>query len=171
MVTDALPAEVHRILTDQTLASGTAKPTNGTRELSLGSLHESVANALQLHIETSLAQLGITESSERHLQLRLFAVGNGASISWESERKEAVSLVYHFHKDPKAFTGGGVRLFDDAASSVSGRAAFRDVDISDNAAIIFPGDVVRAGLPVYFSSGAFTDSLFVLQGSLEPSLG
>ena len=83
-----------------------------------------------------------------------------------------MSLVYHFHKDPKAFTGGGVRLFDgDIEDSDYGRAAFRDVEISDNAALIFPGDVVRAGLPVYCASGAFTDSLFVLQGSLGASLG
>ena len=175
LVTDALPAEVHRILTEQTLACETAKQdeaTNTTRELSLGALHEFVAKALQLHIERYLAPLGITESCERHLQLRLFAIGNGGSISWEMEPEETASLVYHFHQDPKAFKGGGVRLFDGTIKNdVYGRATFRDVEIKDNTALIFPGDVVRAGLPVYCASGAFTDSLFVLQGSLVASRG
>jgi len=175
LVTDALPAEVHRILTEQTLACETAKQdeaTNTTRELSLGALHESVAKALQLHIERYLATLGITESCERHLQLRLFAIGNGGSISWEMEPEETASLVYHFHQDPKAFKGGGVRLFDGTIKNdVYGRATFRDVEIKDNTALIFPGDVVSAGLPVYCASGAFTDSLFVLQGSLVASRG
>ena len=175
MVTDALPAQVHRILTEQTLACETAKQDeaiNATRELNLGALHEPVAKALQLHIERNLPPLGIIESCERHLQLRLFSVGNGGSISWETEPEETACLVYHFHQHPKAFTGGGVRLFDGAfKNDVYGRAAFRDVEIEDNAALIFPGDVVRAGLPVYCTSDAFTDSLFVLQGSLVASRG
>jgi hypothetical protein len=175
MVADALPTEVHRALTDQTVAYAAPTQDQGTskiRELGLGTLREPVAKALQFHLDRSLAQLGISESPEMRLELGLFAVGDGASIAWEKKPSETVSLVYHFHKDPKGFTGGGVRLFDCAIKDGgSARAAFRDLEISDNCALVFPGEVGRAGLPVYCTSGAVTDSLFVLQGSLGVSRG
>jgi SM-20-related protein len=170
MVPDALPSEVHRALIDQTLSYGAREQLkNGICELSLGGLDQPVTRALQRHLNESLAHFGISESPEIPLQIRLVALGNGGSISWEKESKEGLSLVYHFHKHPRAFTGGGVRLFD-SKGGANDRATFRDVEISNNAALIFPGDLVRAGLPVY-SDGNFTDSLFVLQGSLGGSLG
>lgn len=45
---------------------------------------------------------------------------------------------------------------------VSDDGSFRDVEIADNALLIFPGQVVNAGLPVRCEAHAFADRLFAL---------
>ncbi len=78
-------------------------------------------------------------------------------------------MMYHFHKQPKGFTGGGVRLFDGRTENgiTRGTTSFRDLEIGDNDLLIFPEDAVSAGLPVRCPTRAFADGLFVIHGTLR----
>jgi hypothetical protein len=60
-------------------------------------------------------------------------------------------------------------LFDSGAEGGTGpaKASFRDVEISNNAMLIFPEKIRGAGLPVRCPSRAFADGLFVVGGSLR----
>jgi Rps23 Pro-64 3,4-dihydroxylase Tpa1-like proline 4-hydroxylase len=78
-------------------------------------------------------------------------------------------MVYNFHKQPKGFMGGGIRLFDGRIENGMRRmtTSFRDMEIGDNNLLIFPDNVRSAGLPVHCPSRAFADGLFVICGSLR----
>ncbi len=164
MTSHVLPSEIHRALLGHALAEGAlqAEPTeNGSLELKLGPLEEPIMTELRPHVYQSCAALGVPQLLD--LRLGLFAIGDGDAISWEAQPETSLIVVYHCYKQPKAFSGGGIRLFDCRIENSAKRAAgFRDIEIEDNSALIFPSDVVSAGLPVHRETSASGDGLFVL---------
>jgi hypothetical protein len=125
---------VHRALVAHALAQAVsiAKASqNESSELKLGPLEEVISKELRIHLERGSAALGLSELLGHDLQIELFAIGNGVAVCWESEPENTLLMVYHCYKQPKAFTGGGIRLFDrrnekDAKGSA---ALFRDIEI------------------------------------------
>jgi hypothetical protein len=175
LVPQALPAEVHRALLAHVLtevAVPQREAQDGACELSLGPLYEQVTKGLRSQADKSCTVLGVPDPLAIDMELKLFAVGNGKSIPWDAKPDDLLSFVYHFHKQPKAFTGGGIRLFDSRMENGVTRAAvaFRDVEIDDNSALIFPASVVRGSLPVHCATRVIADGLFALCGSLRKRL-
>ena len=169
MASDAFPREIHRALVAHALAQDASisnAPPDEPCELKLGPLAEPVTKALRSHVYKSCAALGLPGLPGFGLQLGLFAIGNGNAICWEPQPDNTLFIVYHCHNQPKAFTGGGIRLFDcRIENSVRcSAAAFRDIEINDNNALIFPSGIVSAGLPVQCETKALKDRLFVLLG-------
>lgn len=174
MAADALPSEIHRALVGHALAqdaSISSAPHEEPCELKLGPLAEPVAKELRSHVYTSCVALGLPELVKFDLQLRLFAIGEGHAIWCEPDPHNILFMVYHCYRQPKAFSGGGMRLFD--CSIENGKkapaTAFRDVEIDDNHALFFPSDVVNAGLPVHCEVDAPNDRLFALLGVAKTS--
>jgi hypothetical protein len=175
---DALPREVHRSLIEHALAQGEeakAAPDHvagSMRELELGPLEQVLATAFNLHLSNSRAVLGAAEAIDIDLHCRMFAVGHAGAVTLATTSGDLLHFVYHFHKAPRAFSGGGMRLFDGRIENGVQRAAdaFRDVVIDDNCLLIFPGHVVSAGLPVLCASHAYADGLFVVCGALRRGL-
>ena len=173
MASDALPREIHRALVAHARAQvgSIAKASqNEPSELKLGPLEEVISKELRIHLERGSAALGLSELLGHGLQLELFAIDNGNAVCWESEPENTLLIVYHCYKQPKAFTGGGIRLFDrrnekDAKGSA---ALFRDIEIEDNGAVMFANNAVSAGLPVRCGSTTLDDGLFVLLGRVRP---
>ena len=110
-----------------------------------------------------------TDHAEVELRLRLFAIGDAQAISWEPNPADVLYMMYHFYKQPKGFTGGGIRLFDGRTENGMrpAIASFRDVEIGNNDMLIFPEKVVGAGLPVRCPTRAFADGLFVVRGIMR----
>jgi hypothetical protein len=171
LANDALPDDVHPALVAHVLSQDAAAlgSQNGMRELDLGPLEELVAKALRSQMAHGGAILGVPDRAEVELQFRLFAIGDTQAVSWDPNPADILHMMYHFHKQPKGFTGGGVRLFDGRIENGMRRAtaSFRDVEIGDNNLLIFPENVVGAGLPVHCPTRAFADGLFVIRGSLR----
>jgi hypothetical protein len=172
LVPNALPDEIHRSLVRHALAQEDAaqhKVQNGICELSLIPLEPMLTRAFRSHVDQSRTKLNLPATSQTSLHLGLFAIRDGGSITWSTEPDEILSLFYHCHKQPRAFTGGGIRLFDSIIENgVSGAGTtFRDVAIEDNSVLIFPSQVVSAGLPVSCATRAFAEGLFVLRGAVR----
>lgn len=168
-VSDALPGDLHRKLVDHALGqseSASDQPDDKPCELSLDKMDDAVAQALRSHVGEAREKLGQPGSLPIEIDMGLYAVGPGQSLPPLSNENGALVFVYHFHKQPKAFTGGGVRLFDCTTDNGTIRAGaeFRDVQINDNALLIYPGYVVSPGLPVFGSTDSFSDRLFALRG-------
>src|SRR5262249_9476453 len=168
---DALPGHIHRALLEHALAQNGAYPShnsgqNKLRELGLGGFTQQVAMALRSKVEKSRAMFRISESLETHARFRLFAIGDNQAVPLDTESEDVLRLVYQFHRKPKMFTGGGIRLFDTQTGSAK-RTAFRDLEVEDNSLLIFPADVVSAGLPVHCEKPASADALFVVSGTLR----
>jgi hypothetical protein len=169
LMSDALSDDVHSALIAHSLSQDTGGLQSGheLRELNLGPLAESVTKALRSHMESGRAILGTPDQVEVELELRLYAIGDTQAVSCHANRANALQMVYYFHRQPKGFTGGGVRLFDSRTENGMRRGSFRDLEIGDNVLLIFPENAVSAGLPVRCPTRAFGDGLFVIQGSLR----
>ena len=109
-------------------------------ELNLGPLEEPVVKALRSRMAHGGSIIGVPDQTEIELEFRLFAIGDTQSVSWDQNPADILHMMYHFHKQPKGFTGGGVRLFDGRIENGMKRptASFRDVEIGDNNLLIFP---------------------------------
>jgi hypothetical protein len=170
LANEVLPGDIHSALVAHALSQDVEVPrSNEIHELELGPLEESVARALRSQMAHGAATLGVSHRVEVELQFRLFAVGDTRAVCWDANSAGLLHMIYHFHKQPKGFTGGGVRLFDGRSENGIRRAtaSFRDLEIGDNDLLIFPEDVVSAGLPVRCPTRAFEDGLFVIHGTLR----
>ena len=169
LTNDALSGDLHAALIAHVLSqdAGAVRSRNEICELDLGPLEESVAKALRSQTAYAGAILGVPDQVEVELQFRLFAIGDTQAVSWHADPAHVLHMMYHFHKQPKGFTGGGVRLFDGRMENGMRRTGFRDVEIGDNGLLIFPEHVVSTGLPVRCPTRAFADALFVIHGTLR----
>jgi SM-20-related protein len=171
LANDMLPDDVHPALIAHVLSQDAeaVRSHSGMRELDLGPLEEPVAKALRSQLARGVAILDIPDQAEVELRLRLFAIGDAQAVSWEPNPADVLYMMYHFYKQPKGFTGGGIRLFDGRTENGirPAMASFRDVEIGNNDMLIFPEKVVGAGLPVRCPTRAFADGLFVVRGIMR----
>ena len=119
-----------------------------------------------------IAQLGLTPFTPTGVELEAAAHGEGAfyrrhiDLFTAAERNEEadrlISLVYYFHKDPKSFSGGLLRLYP--SPGVAGRLdePATDVTPEQDLAIAFSSWLPHEILPVSCPSGQFSDSRFAI---------
>jgi len=113
-----------------------------------------------------VTRLRVNAVDEPGVELELVAHGDGAfykrhidtQTASERERIRVVSGVYYFHAQPKAFTGGALRLY-----AVGGAGdAFIDVAPQHNSLLVFPSWAPHEVMPVSCPSQRFTDSRFAI---------
>lgn len=76
-----------------------------------------------------------------------------------------VSFVYYFNRQPKAFSGGELALYDtDLATGEFDSARRTTLDPLDNRLVLFPSAARHEILPVRCPSRDFADSRFTLNG-------
>jgi SM-20-related protein len=84
----------------------------------------------------------------------------------ESVRTRRLSFVYFFHREPKHFTGGDLRIFDLTHNDPVARlqASFTEVSPAQNQIAFFPSGLLHEIADVVCPTGAFMDSRFTLNG-------
>jgi len=169
---DALPGDVHRALIAHALGQEAAAPPapDDARELDLGALAQPVADALGPLLAHGAVGLDGPGPDDLAFQFRLLAIGDAQAVPWDAKEEGVLRSIYHFHRQPKGFTGGGIRLFDRRLEDGAIRATgcFRDVEIGDNCLLMVREPVVGAGLPVHCPTRAFADGLFAVCGTSRP---
>jgi SM-20-related protein len=114
------------------------------------------------------AALGSTAPERPHLELELTAYGDGdfyhAHVDTIAQHQgrgagptRTISAVYYFHRQPKAFDGGALRLLP-----WEGEVGTRDIAPADNRLAAFLSWSRHEVLPVRCPSGAFADSRFAI---------
>jgi SM-20-related protein len=97
-------------------------------------------------------------------ELELVAHGDGAffaqHIDTLKDRHRIISAVYYFHRLPKAFCGGVLRLHSLAATGNPG--TFIDISPDYDTVVFFPSIFPHEVLPVKTVSDAFLDSRFAI---------
>ncbi len=111
-------------------------------------------------------------SDQLELELALVAHGDGAfftphidtvtgKTSGEFGRQRNLSAVYYFHSEPKAFSGGALRLY--ALAAPAGKdAEFLDIEPEHDMLLVFPSWALHEVRPVSCPSGNFADSRFAV---------
>jgi predicted 2-oxoglutarate/Fe(II)-dependent dioxygenase YbiX len=120
-------------------------------------------------LPTLVDQLGVKPPEDARLETQLVAHGDGAfyrrhidtatALYRERDRIRILSGVYYFHAEPKAFTGGALRLH---AIGGGVGANFIDLEPARNSLLVFLSWAPHEVMPVTCPSKAFADSRFAI---------
>jgi len=136
--------------------------------LALRSLPELAAifNARLRQLAPSLvAEMRLSAFDVRRVELELVAHGDGAfykrhidvRTGGDLKFQRVLSGVYYFNHQPKAFSGGALRLY-----AIGNSERFFDIEPVHNTFVAFPSWAPHEVMPVSCPSGAFVDSRFAV---------
>jgi len=179
---DFLPGDAHRALLEWTLANEArfqAAPLTG------GVINTDVRRAMVMRklgpsgpaLEARIAALvpswiealRVTPFAVSEIELELAAHNDGAhfvrhidtyATGVQARGDRMLSAVYYFHGEPKAFSGGALRLHRIGAAE--GDTSGADIAPEQNSLVVFPSWGPHEVLPVSCPSGAFADSRFAV---------
>lgn len=128
--------------------------------------YRSIVRTKVLDLLPTLAPtLGIEPIREPRLEMEMVAHRDGAFFKRhidtrtgdkEQEYIRVLSGVYYFHAQPKAFSGGELRLY------ALGDASFIDIVPEHNSLVFFPSWAPHEVMPVSVPSKRFVDSRFAI---------
>jgi predicted 2-oxoglutarate/Fe(II)-dependent dioxygenase YbiX len=119
------------------------------------------------HMPEFAARLGVAAVNDARLELELVAHNEGAFYKRHIDTQTAsdrdtirvLSGVYYFHAEPKAFTGGALRLY--AIGDPENRR-FIDIEPINNSLLAFPAWAPHEVMPVGCPSKRFASSRFAV---------
>jgi Rps23 Pro-64 3,4-dihydroxylase Tpa1-like proline 4-hydroxylase len=121
------------------------------------------------HVLTRLRHEGFPVS---HIEIQLTGTGNGEFFRRHTDNGSAevasreITFVYFFHREPRPFSGGELRIYDtvreNGASVASG--PHRVIYPMQNQVVFFPSGCLHEILPVGCPTGEFADRRFTING-------
>ena len=110
--------------------------------------------------------LGVVPFEAGKIEVQLLAYRDGAfyrrhrDISRREDRPglRVLSCVYYFHSEPKAYSGGALRLYP----IEGGAEDFIDLEPQQNGLLLFPAWAPHEARTVHCPSGRFADSRFAI---------
>lgn len=119
-------------------------------------------------VPTMTARLRTPAFTPAKFELELVAHNDGAFFARHIDTfvkhgppsTRVISAVYYFHRQPKAFSGGALRLFSLSKSEAPG--TYVDVPPDNDTLVFFPSWYPHEVLKVNCPSGAFADSRFAI---------
>lgn len=121
-----------------------------------------VAAQLGLDLPDGDLEIQLTTHNDGHY----YRVHNDSS--GEGFRHRIISFVYYFHRTPKNFSGGELRLYDRDIKDGLLRPAstYKDIQPLDNSLVFFDSRDMHEVMPVSCPSKAFADGRFTINGWL-----
>ena len=99
--------------------------------------------------------------------------GSYFKIHTDANRNEMVkrqlTYVYYFNREPKGFSGGELRIYDDRIRNgkLAATDSFQVVEPRHNSIVFFQAAVMHEVMPVAVPSKAFRDSRFTVNGWVD----
>jgi SM-20-related protein len=141
----------------------------------LGMYQQVFADRLLTFLPHVFARLGHESFDVSHVEVQLTATNNGEYFRVHSDndagpvRGREITFVYFFHREPRAFFGGELRIFDTQLENdrTVATGPYRIVYPLQNQIVFFPSYCLHEILPVGCPSGHFADSRFTVNGWLH----
>jgi hypothetical protein len=157
------PTKVGRF--DEGVTNPAIRVSHGMREL--GGFRPILRLKILAVVPDIVARLHATPVDAPKLELELVAHNDGAfykrhidtQTASERENIRVLSGVYYFHAEPKAFSGGALRLY--AIGDPAGQT-FVEVEPAQNTLLVFPSWAPHEVRSVRCPSGRFADSRFAI---------
>ena len=150
----------------------------GLKHYGLGRFEPVIGEHLLGRLDEIMAAAGYSGPEPRSIEFEITASGDGAhfaphldiplgegrrTVGREKGEDRMISTVYYFHREPKGFSGGALRLYrfgvdPDEAGEVDS-IAFEPVQ---NSLVVFPSFARQSVEPVRCPSGEFPDYRFGL---------
>ena len=131
--------------------------------------------AIRRAVDEAIPRLGLVNVEPYFLEPQLTWCGNGAFFKIHSDtlsrdgytNQRVMTIVYYFHKEPKAFTGGQLLLYGLGADANS--SPQQEIEPRFDRAVFFPSWFPHEVLPVHcsdqFADGRFAISCWVRRDS------
>lgn len=166
-------AQGHR---DGFRASGVLNTDDGDRRIDLtirrshkikivGELRDELQAGARAALPEMCRQLGSGQFEPSKFEIEMVAHGDGAFFGQHCDRysqsplnDRLISAVYYFHRIPKSFFGGVLRIYPLAGRGKS--KAFVEIEPVNDTLVFFPSWFPHEVLPVDCPSGRFEDSRF-----------
>jgi SM-20-related protein len=133
----------------------------------LGELQQIVESRILATVPMLIDELRVARFQVDSLETELVAHGDGAfykrhidthtAPDSDVRRTRALSAVYYFCTEPKAFGGGALRLY-----GIGAGADFVDIEPVRNSLLVFPSWAPHEVMPVHCPSRRFVDSRFAI---------
>ncbi|HEY1463679.1 MAG TPA: 2OG-Fe(II) oxygenase [Terriglobales bacterium] len=140
--------------------------------MDLGDLRNIIVRRLQSCWPQLLRRLGYVPFRITNIEAQITASNDGDYFRSHSDNgheetvKREITFVYFFHREPKNFTGGELRVYDSRIENgVYVKAEhFRSISPRQNQLVVFPSSLTHEITRVECSSRAFADSRFTVNG-------
>jgi hypothetical protein len=140
--------------------------------MDLGRAREVLLGRLQGCLPGVLRKLGQDSFRPSHAEMQITASNDGDFFHWHSDNADEtiasreITFVYFFHREPKQFRGGELRIYD---SRWENGACFptenyRAIVPRQNQVVLFASSLTHEITPVECPSKAFADSRFTVNG-------
>jgi Rps23 Pro-64 3,4-dihydroxylase Tpa1-like proline 4-hydroxylase len=137
-----------------------------------GSYQELILERVKTVLPSVLKRLNMEESPITRTEVQITASNDGDSFAVHTDdghdevASRYLTFVYFFHREPKQFTGGELRIHDSRlrGKQYVSEGSYRTIVPGENQIAFFPCATVHEITPVQCSSGAFADSRFTLNG-------
>ena len=122
-----------------------------------------------------LDQLGMGEFAIADVEAQITASNDGDYFHFHSDNNSEqvasrqLTFVYFFHREPRQFEGGELRIYDarlEEGSYVS-EGSYQTIAPQQNQIVFFPCELLHEITPVKCASQVFADSRFTLNGWLR----
>lgn len=143
--------------------------------MDLGKHQEIILDRIRGVLPSVLGQLGIDEFPVTHVEAQVTAsndadfFGAHSDDSQEMIASRRITFVYFFHREPRQFEGGVLRLYDSRGENEQhlNPGGYQSIVPEQNQIVFFPCSVLHEITQVECPSRAFADSRFTLNGWLH----
>lgn len=139
--------------------------------MDLGKHQEKVLKRIQGVLPRVFDRLGIEEFPVARTEAQITASNDGDFFSHHIDNgheiisSRRITFVYFFHREPRQFGGGELRLHDSRGNSPT--SSYQSIVPQQNQIVFFPCSVLHEITQVECPSGAFADGRFTLNGWLH----
>ena len=141
----------------------------------LGTHRDVVLNRIRSLLPRAFEQLGHGPFAVSRVEAQITASNDGDFFRWHNDNGHGeiatreITFVYFFHREPKQFQGGELRLYDSRWENGMYRPqeSYRTIVPQQNQAILFLSSLAHEITRVECPSKAFADSRFTLNGWLH----
>jgi Rps23 Pro-64 3,4-dihydroxylase Tpa1-like proline 4-hydroxylase len=138
----------------------------------VGPHQELIMERIKAVLPSVLRKLDMEECPVTRTEMQVTASNDGDSfgIHTDDGREEVASryltFVYFFHREPKQFTGGELRIHDSRwqGERYVSQGSYQTIAPEENQIVFFPCALLHEITPVECPSRAFADSRFTLNG-------
>jgi SM-20-related protein len=141
--------------------------------MDLGKHQDVILERIRRVLPKVLDQFGIEEFPVTHVEAQITASTDGdffhahSDDAQEKIASRRITFVYFFHREPRQFDGGELRLHDSRGEQYISAGTYQTIVPQQNQIVFFPCSVLHEITPVECPSRAFADSRFTLNGWLH----
>jgi Rps23 Pro-64 3,4-dihydroxylase Tpa1-like proline 4-hydroxylase len=143
--------------------------------MDLGPHREVILDRLRNCLPQALKRLGREPFPISRIEAQITASNDGDYFRWHTDNGQdevacrEITFVYFFHREPKPFRGGELRLYDSRRKNGGyvPTSNYRGIEPQQNQMVLFVSSLTHEITPLEMPNGRFSDSRFTVNGWLN----